>query len=121
MLFLLTQVCCDGSCESNPLGRAGVGGADHKEGHDGDRPCAEEQGEVEEEGEDLAGGGVGHDVHGDDVADTESKDGDTEVDQEHTSLCGTLTGEGERKGKIIFLSKSIESSTIERLPPNLNT
>ena len=78
---------------------------DHKEGHDGDRPCAKEQGEVEEEGEDLAGGGVGSDVHGDDVADTEGKDGDTEVDQEHTSLCGTFTREErerEREGKSYF-------------------
>ena len=94
---------------------------DHEEGHDGDRPCAEEQGEVEEEREDLADGGAGRDVHGDNVADTEGKDGDTEVDQEHTSLCGTFTGEGGGGEKIIFLHKSIESSIIERLPPNLST
>ena len=74
---------------------------DHKEGHDGNRPCTEEQGEVEQEREDLAGGGVGRGVHGDNVADTEGKDGDTEVDQEHTSLGGTFTGEErerEREG-----------------------
>ena len=91
---------------------------DHKEGHDGDRPCAEEQGEVEEEREDLAGGGVSRDVHGDNIADTEGKDGDTEIDQEHASLCGTFTGEegGEGgRGEILFLHISIESSIIERL------
>ena len=65
---------------------------DHEEEHDGHRPGTDQQGEVEEEREDLAGCVVGCGIHGNDVADTEGHERDTEVDQKHAGRGGTLTG-----------------------------
>ena len=91
-LFSLTEVDNDGSCEPNPLTKAGVWIVDHKEEHDGHCPSAEQQGEMEEERGHLTDYVVGHGIVGGYVADREGHEGDTEVDQENTGLGGTNTG-----------------------------
>ena len=52
---------------------------------------------MEKERKDLADNSVGRGVRWDDVADTEGHERGTDVDQEHTRLSGTLTGEGGRE------------------------